>query len=273
MSLLRHLKNPLLGGFFMVAREAKMLLFLASVILGAAFAPRLIDSFNAQQVSHADQITWEVVEEAKGLEFKKLGDHLYSLTGSVRAGDCEKIARQFPKRFVVILESPGGNLAEGICLASHIKIREVITVVRDSPVLHPDTGEEVYTPGAVGEDKTRVSCASACGLMFLGGDERHLKGNIYFGIHGPRTPEEYLMSQGKAAIEQNALQTAGKLLLALKKLGVKGEGVRMGFIMIPGTSMYWLHPRDFKAEPNLMYLATHYQDFWGFTASDIRAGL
>ncbi len=254
-------------------RELRLILWITVVIAGIIFVPKAMTVFDEQGSNHADQITWEVVEEEKGLEFKKLGDHLYSLTGSVRAGDCEKIARQFPKRFVVILESPGGSLAEGICLASHIKIRDVITVVRDSPVLHPDTGEEIYTPGLVGEDKTKVSCASACGLMFLGGDERHLKGSVWFGIHGPRTPEEYLVNQGKAAIEQNALQTAGKLLLALKKLGVKGEGVRMGFIMIPGTSMYWLHPRDFKAEPNLMYLATHYQDFWGFTGSDIKAGL
>jgi len=273
MSLLRHLKNLLLGGFFMVAREAKMLLFLASVILGIVFVPRLINSFNEQQVSHADQITWEVVEEEKGLEFKKLGDHLYSLTGKVMAGDCERIARQFPKRFVLILESRGGNLAEGICLASHIKIREVITVVRDTPVFNTE-GEIIYEPSLVSDPETgKVICASSCGLLFLAGRERRFIGNVWFGIHGPATPPEHLQGKNIRAVEQSAFQTAGQLLRVLKKLGVENDDIRLAFIMIPSSGMYWLHPRDFKKESDLMYLATHYQDFWGFTASDIRAGL
>jgi hypothetical protein len=253
-------------------RELKLILFIVVVIAGIIFVPKIMTIFGEQGTDHADQITWEVVEEAKGLEFKKLKGNLYSLTGSVRAGDCEKIAKDFPKRFVVILESPGGNLAEGICLASHLKIREVITVVRDTPVYNAE-GEVVYTPGLVGEDTTRVVCASACSLMFLGGNERYLMGKVWFGIHGPRTPEEHLRNQGKSAIEQSSYQTAGRLLQTLKQLGVENERIRLSFIMIPGTSMYWLNPRDFKLEPDLIHMATHYRDFWGFSAENLTAGL
>jgi len=256
-------------------REARMLLFLVVAIAGVVFVPKWVDDFisESEGTDHADKITWEVkAQDLDGLEFKKLKNQLYSLTGTVRAGDCEKIARKFPKRFVVILESPGGNLAEGICLASHLKIRDVITVVRDTPVLNLE-GEEIYTPGLVGKDKARVVCASACSLLFLGGDERHLKGNVWFGIHGPSTPEQNLGNIGKSALEQSSYQTAGRLLQTLKRLGVRNESIRLSFIMIPSSSMYWLNPRDFNVEPDLRDLATHYEDFWDFSAENLRAGL
>lgn len=249
-----------------------MLLFLIVAIAGVIFVPKAVNTFILDIEESVEEEAPQ--EDPQGLEFKKLKGNLYSLTGSVQQGDCEKIAKDFPDRFVVILESPGGSLAEGICLASHLKIREVITVVRDTPVYNVE-GEEVYTPGLVGEDgdKTRVVCASACSLMFLGGDERYLMGKVWFGIHGPRTPEEHLRNQGKSAIEQSSYQTAGRILQTLKQLGVENERVRLSFIMIPGTSMYWLNPRDFKLEPDLIHLATHYKDFWGFSAENLRAGL
>ena len=85
-----------------------------------------------------------------------------------------------PEPFTVILESPGGSLQDGICLAGHLKIRNVITVVRDTPILNED-GEYLYRPGDFTEvpgagsdphDDGRpplVVCASSCSLMFLGG--------------------------------------------------------------------------------------------------------
>jgi hypothetical protein len=37
----------------------------------------------------------------------------------------------------------------------------------------------------------------------------------------------------------------------LKSLGVADEDLRLLFIQIPNSSMYLLHPRDFKARPAL----------------------
>ena len=90
----------------------------------------------------------EEKQEIGNLIFTKLGDNLYSMTGDVGVGDCERIVPQLPTTapFTVILESPGGSLQDGVCLASHFKLRNVITVVRDTPVLDHN-GEYLYKPG------------------------------------------------------------------------------------------------------------------------------
>jgi hypothetical protein len=208
------------------------------------------------------------------LKFTKVDDFLYTLTGSVGEGDCDKIAPQMPDNFTLILESPGGNLAEGSCLAAHIKLRNVVTVVRDTPVMNAD-GAVVYTPGNVGEEldidhlKEKTVCASACGLMFLGGDRRYLIGNVWFGIHGPGTPDEFIGRMHPRQAESSAYRTAANLLGLLESLGVEDPDVRILFVQIPNQTMYWLHPRDFGAKPNIIKLATNYVNFWGLTTANL----
>ena len=208
------------------------------------------------------------------LKFTKVDDFLYTLTGSVGEGDCDKIAPQMPDNFTLILESPGGNLAEGSCLAAHIKLRNVVTVVRDTPVMNAD-GAVVYTPGQVGEEldidhlKEKTVCASACGLMFLGGDRRYLIGNVWFGIHGPGTPDEFIGRMHPRQAESSAYRTAANLLGLLESLGVEDPDVRILFVQIPNQTMYWLHPRDFNAKPNIIKLATNYVNFWGLTTANL----
>lgn len=208
------------------------------------------------------------------LKFTKVDDFLYTLTGSVGEGDCDKIAPQMPDNFTLILESPGGNLAEGSCLAAHIKLRNVVTVVRDTPVMNAD-GAVVYTPGQVGEEldidhlKEKTVCASACGLMFLGGDRRYLIGNVWFGIHGPGTPDEFIGRMHPRQAESSAYRTAANLLGLLESLGVEDPDVRILFVQIPNQTMYWLHPRDFDAKPNIIKLATNYVNFWGLTTANL----
>ena len=208
------------------------------------------------------------------LKFNKVDDFLYTLTGSVGEGDCDRIAPQMPENFTLILESPGGNLAEGSCLAAHIKLRNVVTVVRNTPVMNAD-GAVVYTPGQVGEEleidhlKEKTVCASACGLMFLGGDRRFLIGNVWFGIHGPGTPEEFIGRMHPRQAESSAYRTAANLLGLLESLGVEDPDVRILFVQIPNQTMYWLHPRDFEAKPGIIKLATNYVDFWGLTTATL----
>ena len=208
------------------------------------------------------------------LKFNKVDDFLYTLTGSVGEGDCDRIAPQMPENFTLILESPGGNLAEGSCLAAHIKLRNVVTVVRDTPVMNAD-GAVVYTPGQVGAEldiehlKEKTVCASACGLMFLGGDRRYLIGNVWFGIHGPGTPDEFIGRMHPRQAESSAYRTAANLLGLLESLGVEDPDVRILFVQIPNQTMYWLHPRDFEAKPAIIKLATNYVNFWGLTTADL----
>lgn len=222
----------------------------------------------------------EKEEEEEGLEFIKIDDQLYTLKGTVKAGDCDRIAALMPPSFTVILESPGGNLAEGSCLAAHIQLRNVVTVVRGDEVMN-EFGKIIYSPGEGTEGdkdtptymKGKAMCASACGLMFLGGDKRYLIGEVYFGIHGPGTPPGALSGTTKNAVESSAFRTASSLLKLLKSLGVEDEGLRLLFIQVPNASMYWLHPRDFPAKPSLITIATNYRDFWGFNGTDLEGGM
>ena len=216
-------------------------------------------------------------EESPGLEFTKIDDNLYTLIGSVEEGDCEKIVPEMPDAFTVILESPGGNLAEGSCLAAHLKLRSVVTVVRNDEVLN-DKGEVIYKAGGNNTEDTPAHmressmCASACGLMFLAGDKRYLIGDVYFGIHGPSTPADMIGKVHPAAVEASAYKTASALLLLLERLEVDPE-LRLLFIQIPGATMYWLNPRDFEARPQLISLATNYRDFWDLTVNHLEGGL
>ncbi len=222
----------------------------------------------------------EEEENTQGLIFTKIDDKLYTLMGTVKEGDCEKIAPLMPESFTVILESPGGNLADGSCLAAHIKLRNVVTVVRADEVLN-EFGEVIYSPGSnleVDENtpdymKDKSLCASACGLIFLAGDKRYLIGEVYFGIHGPGTPPGSMNGASPAAIESSAFRSASSLMKLLKSLGVEDEGLRLLFIQIPNASMYWLHPRDFKVRPALMTIATDYREFFGVTGSDLEGGM
>jgi len=222
----------------------------------------------------------EEEENSQGLIFTKIDDKLYTLMGTVEEGDCEKIAPDMPPAFTVILESPGGNLKDGSCLAAHIKLRDVVTVVRDSIVLN-ELGEVIYKPGSnldIDENtpdymRGKSICASACGLMFLAGDKRYLMGEVYFGIHGPGTPPGSMNGASPAAIESSAFRTASSLMKLLKSLGVDDEDLRLLFIQIPNATMYWLHPRDFEVRPALITIATDYRDFFGTTGSDLEGGL
>ena len=218
-------------------------------------------------------------ENSGGLTFTKIDENLYTLTGTVKEGDCEKIAPQMPDAFALILESPGGNLAEGSCLAAHIKLRSVVTVVRSDEVMN-EFGEIVYIPGSYMDEedtadymKDKAICASACGLMFLGGDKRYLIGDVYFGIHGPGTPPGSMNGASPGAIESSAFRSASSLMKLLKSLGVADEDLRLLFIQIPNASMYWLHPRDFEIKPALTSIATNYVNFFGFTGSDLEGGI
>jgi len=273
------IKNLLLIRLF-IKLITKPILLIIIVLIGVISYDQVVEWYDEYMVLYEEANNKiEEEENTGGLTFTKIDDKLYTLTGTVKEGDCEKIAPLMPPAFTVILESPGGNLADGSCLAAHIKLRNVVTVVRDDVVLN-ELGETIYTPGSYNEDeetpdymKGKSICASACGLIFLAGDRRYLIGEVYFGIHGPGTPPGSMNGASPKAIESSAFRSASSLMKLLKSLGVADEDLRLLFIQIPNASMYWLHPRDFKARPALMTIATNYKDFYGVTGSDLEGGL
>ena len=253
-----------------------LLLVLILLVVGLSYNQGRI--YYEQYAEEYKRLNSEKKEEADdtsdNLVFKKVDDFLYTLTGSVGEGDCDRISPQMPSDFTLILESPGGNLAEGSCLAAHIKLRNVVTVVRDTPVMNSE-GKIIYAPGEVGAElgidhlKDKVVCASACGLLFLGGDRRYLMGDVWFGIHGPGTPAEFIGRMNPMQAESGAYRTASNLLGLLERLGVEDPEVRKLFVQIPNQTMYWLKPGDFEIKPNLIKLATNYVNFWGLTTATL----
>ena len=262
----------------LIAKLAKnpLMLVLVLAVVGLSFNQGRI-YYNDFMVEY-ERLNSEKQEKeddtSDNLKFTKVDDYLYTLTGSVGEGDCDRIVPDMPNDFTLILESPGGNLAEGSCLAAHIKLRNVVTVVRDTPVMNSE-GKVVYTPGMIGEEleidhlKGKTVCASACGLMFLGGDRRYLIGEVWFGIHGPGTPREFIGKMNPMQAESGAYRTASNLLGLLEQLGVEDPEVRKLFVQIPNQTMYWLHPRDFDAKPNIIKLATNYVNFWGLSTASL----
>lgn len=231
-------------------------------------------------LGQAEEITTEE-QDIGNLTLNKLGDNLFSLTGDVGIGDCERIVPQLPttQPFTLILESPGGSLADGICLAANIKIRNAITVVRDTQVTN-EVGEVVYEPGVnttVGKQMTltqgkpMVMCASACSLIFLAGDERYLMGDVWLGIHAPRSAGAIPSAD---IAEAGAYQTANQLLSFLQfQLQVGSAELRRLFISVPANTMYYVNPKDFNRAQYLIGIATHYIDFHGFNLIDPRASV
>ena len=210
-------------------------------------------------------------DKETGLVFTQIDSNLYTLIGAVLEGDCERLVPDLPAKFTVILESPGGSLSEGSCLAAHFKLRDVITVVRGTEVFN-ENGKAIYTPNSANSEKEKSVCASACGLLFLAGDKRYLIGDVLFGIHSPRTPLESIGKMHPAALEASAYRTATALLKLLDRLEVD-ESLHLLFIQIPAASMYWVHPRDFVAKPALVTIATNYKDFWSYSASNSEAAM
>lgn len=261
----------------LISKPLYLLLILALIVLGGMHVKNYVNLYIVEYKRLNDasaQAEKLQAEQEKHLNFTKIDDFLYTLTGSVGSGDCDRIVPNMPMDFTVILESPGGNLAEGSCIAAHFKLRNVVTVVRDTPVMNAE-GKIIYSPGKVGDEldidhlKNKTVCASACGLIFLGGDRRYLIGDVWFGIHGPGTPEQFINRMPARQAESGAYRTASNLLGLLEELGVDDPEVRKLFIQIPNQTMYWLKPTDFEAKPALISLATNYVNFWGLTTATL----
>jgi len=277
--ILNFIKQSFIGRTvrYLVNNPFLIVIIILLVVIGKDKGVQWYDDYMVLYTEANNKIEEE--ESKQGLTFTKIDDQLYTLMGTVEEGDCEKIAPQMPDSFTLILESPGGNLAEGSCLAAHIKLRNVVTVVRADDVLN-EFGETIYSPGNNAEQnempdymKGKSICASACGLLFLGGDKRYLIGDVYFGIHGPGTPPGSMNGASPGAIESSAYRSASSLMKLLKSLGVEDEDLRLLFIQIPNATMYWLHPRDFQVRPALATIATNYKDFFGTTGSDLEGGM
>lgn len=202
-------------------------------------------------------------DQIDGMTLTKISETLYSLTGPVGFLDCQRIVSRLPDHpFTLLLESYGGSLYAGVCLAETIKELDVITVVRDSVILD-ENGSIIYQPDF--DDDGYIACASACGLLFFAGDARYLIGDVYFGLHGPGITENSI--RNPVIAYTYGVQSAARMISILRHLGVRDD-VILFTLRIPSSDMYYLNPDHFDEMEGLRYIANHYVNFWGYTGTN-----
>jgi hypothetical protein len=149
----------------------------------------------------------------------KDGRVVISISGDIAEGDTDafkaaiKVANDTGK-FVssVRLNSPGGNLLEGVQLAEVVKFAKMAT--------------------NVGQGAT---CASACFLVFAAGETKFANYTAQIGVHGASDQEGRETTQSGAA-------TVSMARIA-KELGVPAAIIgRM--VVTPPNEMVWLSPAD-----------------------------
>ena len=137
------------------------------------------------------------------------------IEGRIIPGDSSEFARiagSLAGRVLVVLNSPGGTLLDGLVIGETINHKGYYTGVADSAV-----------------------CTSSCGLIWLAGKVRLLGNSARIGFHAAYT------GSGDAARETGA----GNALVGayLTKLGLSYGAIAFLTEAAPGT-MNWLHPED-----------------------------
>jgi hypothetical protein len=152
----------------------------------------------------------------------KEGKIVLVINGPIAAGDADQVAALIKAsndagKFVsaVRLNSPGGNLAEGVKLADIIRTAKIATVVPNGS-----------------------TCASACFVAFAAGTEKFASNNASVGVHGASEKD------GSETPESSAATIA--MARIAKELGVPAT-ILGKMVVTPPTEMIWLSPNDLRA--------------------------
>ena len=141
------------------------------------------------------------------------GLNAVSITGDVLPGDFNKFAaitNQLAGPTVVLLNSPGGNVVEGLSIGTAIRRNDYRTAVVNDDI-----------------------CASICGMIWLAGSPRYRTANSSIGFHAA-----FRNSDGQESGQANALIGA-----YLARLGLSYPAV-LYVTEAPPDGINWLTPSD-----------------------------
>jgi hypothetical protein len=157
----------------------------------------------------------------------KDGKVVILLAGVIAPGDNDKflnlVRRANNAKLLVSgirLNSPGGDLAEGLGLAQSIKTAQITTVVVSGGV-----------------------CASACFLAFAGGAEKYVSFSGRVGVHGA-SDENGVETTGAAAATVGMARAAKELGASVAVLGK--------MVITPPDKIVWLSPDDLRSMGTIM---------------------
>ncbi|MGL4311011.1 MAG: hypothetical protein ACRCSU_11040 [Paracoccaceae bacterium] len=194
--LLPH-RSPARRGFAAPVRPRALLPFVAMLAPATTFLP--LSTARSAEIAVVD--TWDRVT-------------VVLVTGEIVPGDAAKFAEVTRDlgAAAIVLESPGGNLMEGLTIGTAIRDRGFGTGVA------PDT-----------------DCASACALAWIAGMERFMDPTALIGFHSAYTQTEDRIEESGFA---NAMVAA-----YLAKLGFGPDVITFATEAAP-EDMNWLTPED-----------------------------
>jgi hypothetical protein len=152
----------------------------------------------------------------------KEGKVIISLAGEITEGDAEtlrsliKTANDSHRRVSAVrLNSPGGNLVEGVTIADIVRYARTSTVVPNG-----------------------ARCASACFIIFAAGSAKYASHSAWIGVHGAsdKTGEETVAS-GAATVS---------MARVVKELGVPSAIIGK-LVVTPPDEMVWLNPDELRS--------------------------
>lgn len=174
------------------------------------------------------------------------GNHLIHIDGPIEDGDADKlgaIVAGLPKGrdnfLLVALNSPGGNLAEGLRMAGILQAAEM-QVVTD----------------VMGFGGTPADCASACSLVYLGGTYRYLQEGSRLGVH------QFAFVNDDIAVKSETTRQVQNMAASITDIMSRAH-VDPGFFTLMGQTapedMNWVDPETLR-QMNVLNRDRAYQD-------------
>lgn len=162
--------------------------------------------------------------------------------GEIKEGDAEALikfiaANEIDYQNLIIINSPGGNVAAAIELGTLLRkrgMRVIVGQTTEEEVEGADRTIQVYRAG---------SCASACVFVLMGGVEREIAEGSQVGVHQFAPPADELASL--ASITSSTQSIVAALQGYAIKMGVNPAVLTLASATAP-EDMIWLEPREME---------------------------
>lgn len=152
---------------------------------------------------------------------------IFVVDGVIEAGDADKFKKAWEAEaydafsYMVALDSPGGNLAEGILLGEFFRQQNVKTTVSKYSPKPPFQDDSDYRFNA--QELPGAECFSACALAFMGGLERSLEEDSKIGFHQFAGKHADTSTISHAELETSTQSISALISSYLRRMGAKQE--------------------------------------------------
>lgn len=174
---------------------------------------------------------------------------IFIVDGPIEVGDAEKFKKAWETdaydafSYAVALNSPGGNLAEGIQLGLFFRQESVSTIVAKYPSKPPFQEEWEYSSNA--QRLLGAECYSACALAFMGGVERTVDEDSKIGFHQFASSDSDRNVFSHSMLETSTQSISALMSSYLRTMGAKQELFEV-MSLTPPNEMYVLSEIELK---------------------------